>query len=96
MAGAGGTTTAVWAEVAGELEPRAGIDARRHLHAENAIVLHLARALARDARISDDLSGALAMAARPRLERVGGDSFNCRLASRFVPPTVIPITLDRG
>src|SRR5229473_1668535 len=52
--------------LARQLEARAGVDARRHLHAEHALVLDLARALARLARVGDHLAGPLAMAARPR------------------------------
>src|SRR2546422_6702810 len=51
--------------LAGELEPGPGIDPRRHLHGEHAFGLDLARPAASHARVGDDLTGSLALAAGP-------------------------------
>src|SRR5262249_9465265 len=52
--------------LAGQLEPRAGIDAGRHLDVEYAFGLHLARAATGCARVGHHLAGARAGAAGAR------------------------------
>src|SRR5712672_783853 len=55
-----------WLALAGQLEPRAGVHSGGHLHAEHALVLQLARPLARLAGVGDHLAGPLAVPARTR------------------------------
>src|SRR5207302_10348212 len=63
---AGRTAALTRLAFAGQLEPRAGVDAGRHFDGQHTFRLDLARAAAGRARIGDDLPGALAVTARAR------------------------------